>query len=168
MLISFMFSYLEIFSSCFTYLFFLSGNRGQCAPHHSACPSGHNRGDERSRYKHTLAHCRHVEDLTVIEGLLGVSELVLCHRASKRRSRRCVSFVGLLDMLLPTRLSKLNPCIDSVGVLERCVPLRLEGYGLFGPTLGKETGCSVPSHWRLQRISPVKVRAYQSSLPKVT
>ena len=43
---------------------------------------GRNRGDERSTYKHTLAHCRQVEELIVIDGQLGVSELGLCRRAS--------------------------------------------------------------------------------------
>ena len=42
----------------------------------------HNGGDERSRYKHTFAHCRQVEKHTVVEGQLGVSELVSCRRAS--------------------------------------------------------------------------------------
>ena len=43
---------------------------------------GHNRGDERSRYKHTLAHCRQAEEIAVIEVQFGALELVSCRRAS--------------------------------------------------------------------------------------
>ena len=45
---------------------------------------GHNPGDNRPRYKHTLAHCPQIEELTIIEGQLGVSQLVSCRRASNR------------------------------------------------------------------------------------
>ena len=45
---------------------------------------GHNRGDESWRYKHTLAHCQQMEELTITEIQLGVSEVVLCRRASNR------------------------------------------------------------------------------------
>ena len=43
-------------------------------------PHGHNLGDERTTYKHTLAHCQQVEELTIIEGQLGVSKMVSCRR----------------------------------------------------------------------------------------
>ena len=44
----------------------------------------------------------------------------------------------------------------------------LDGCGVFGPTLDKGTGCSVPSRWRRQQMSCVKVAASRSCLPKVT
>ena len=34
---------------------------------------GHNRGHERSRDKHTLAHCRQMEEIAIIEGQLGIA-----------------------------------------------------------------------------------------------
>ena len=42
---------------------------------------GHNRGNERSRDKHTLAHCRQMEEIAIVEAQLGVSQLVSCRRA---------------------------------------------------------------------------------------
>ena len=44
----------------------------------------HNRGNERSRDKHMFAHCPQMEDLAIIQGQLGIPELVSCHRASNR------------------------------------------------------------------------------------
>ena len=44
----------------------------------------HNRGHECSRDKHTFAHRRQMEKFAIIEGQLGIAELVLCRRASNR------------------------------------------------------------------------------------
>ena len=78
---------------------------------------GHNRGDNPSRYRHMLAHSQQVKELTIIEGQLGVSELVSCRRASNGDPVD-VSRTWVLDMLLPTRLSKSNFYTDSVRVLD--------------------------------------------------
>ena len=43
---------------------------------------GHNSRHEASRYKNALAHCRQVEESTIIKSQVGVSELMLCRRAS--------------------------------------------------------------------------------------
>ena len=45
---------------------------------------GHNRRHEPSRYKNALAHCRQVEESTIIKSQVRVSELMLCRRASNR------------------------------------------------------------------------------------
>ena len=44
--------------------------------------NGNNGCYERSRYKNTFAHCRQVEEFTVIEVQFGIWELVSCRRAS--------------------------------------------------------------------------------------
>ena len=79
---------------------------------------GQNQDDERSRYKHTLAHCQQVEELTTIKGQLGVSELVLCRRASNGDlvdvSRTWVFSI----CCCPHGSRKSNPYTDSVGVLD--------------------------------------------------
>ena len=43
---------------------------------------GHHGCYDRLRYENTLAPCPQVEELTVLEGQLGISELVTCRRAS--------------------------------------------------------------------------------------
>ena len=43
---------------------------------------GHDRRHERSGYKNMFAHRGQVEELTIIKGQLGVSELMSCRRAS--------------------------------------------------------------------------------------
>ena len=44
----------------------------------------HNRGHDISRDKHTLAHRRQMEEFAIIEGQLGIAEVVWCRRASNR------------------------------------------------------------------------------------
>ena len=44
----------------------------------------HNPGHKRSRDRHTLAHRRQMEEFAIIEGQLGIAELVSCRRASNR------------------------------------------------------------------------------------
>ena len=105
---------------------------------------GHNGGDERWWYKHTFGHCRQLEELTVVGGQLGVSELVSCRRAS---DGDLINMPG--TWIFP--ICRCPHCFRSqilakvVSVYSRCVPLRQEGYGIFRPTLGKDIGCSVQS-----------------------
>ena len=128
---------------------------------------GHNRGDERWGYKRTLAHCRQVQELTVSKGQPGVSAFVACRTASNG-SLVDVPRTGFFSICCCQHCSRSQSLALIVSVYSTGIPLRLEGYGVFGPTLGKGTGCSVPSRWRRQQISSVKVEAYRSSLLKVT
>ena len=79
---------------------------------------GHNGGYERSRYKHTFAHCRQVEELTVMEGQLGVLEFMSCRRASNGDLIYMPgTWVFSICRYLHSLPSKASPCIGGVGVL---------------------------------------------------